>query len=48
MLLAERFFNKLKNYRRVATRYDKLGSSFLAMVKLACTRLRLLHYVPTA
>lgn len=46
--LVERFFNKLKYYRRIATRYDKLGSSFLAMVKLACIRLRLRHYESTA
>ena len=32
--LIERFFNKLKYYRRVATRYDKLGMTFLAMAKL--------------
>ena len=46
--LVERFFNKLTYYRRIATRYDKLGSSFLAMVKLACIRLRLRHYESTA
>lgn len=46
--LVERFFNKLKYYRRIATRYDKLGSSFLAMVKLASIRLRLRHYESTA
>ena len=46
--LVERFFNKLKYYRRIATRYDKLGSSFLAMAKLACIRLRLRHYDSTA
>ena len=46
--LVERFFNKLKYYRRIATRYDKLGSSFLAMVKLASIRLRLRHYQSTA
>lgn len=46
--LIERFFNKLKYYRRIATRYDKLGSTFLAMVKLACIRLRLRHYESTA
>jgi transposase len=46
--LIERFFNKLKYYRRIATRYDKLGASFLAMVKLACIRLRLRHYESTA
>lgn len=37
----ERFFNKLKYFRRIATRYDKLGSTFLAMVKLVAIRLRL-------
>jgi transposase len=37
----ERFFNKLKYFRRIATRYDKLGTTFLAMVKLAAIRLRL-------
>ena len=30
----ERFFNKLKNFRRIATRYDKLHSTFLAAVHL--------------
>ena len=44
----ERFFNKLKYYRRIATRYDKLGSAYLAMVKLASIRLRLRHYESTA
>ena len=29
------FFNKLKVFRRVATRYDKLAVSFLAFVPLA-------------
>lgn len=33
--LIECFFNKLKAFRRVATRYDKLGASFLAFVYLA-------------
>ncbi|MCA3270703.1 MAG: transposase, partial [Roseomonas sp.] len=46
--LIERFFNKLKYYRRIATRYDKLGSTFLAMTKLACIRIRLRHYESTA
>jgi transposase len=31
----ERMFNKLKNWRRVATRYDKTASSFLAFVSIA-------------
>lgn len=46
--LVERFFNKLKCFRRIATRYDKLGSTFLAMAKLACIRLKLRHYESTA
>lgn len=33
---AERLINRLKRLRRVATRYEKLGSVFLAMVHLAC------------
>lgn len=33
--LVEYFFNKLKAFRREATRYDKLASSFLAFVHLA-------------
>lgn len=31
----ERFFNKLKNFRRISTRYDKLVSSFIFFVQLA-------------
>lgn len=31
----ERFFNKLKQFRRVATRYDKLIANFMGFVKLA-------------
>jgi transposase len=33
--LIERFFNKLKHFRAIATRYDKLAKIFLAGVKLA-------------
>jgi transposase len=33
--LIERFFSKLKHFRRVAIRYDKLAADFLAMVQLA-------------
>jgi hypothetical protein len=33
--LIERFFSKLKHFRRVATRYDKLAANFLAMIQLA-------------
>jgi transposase len=37
--LVERFFCKLKQFRRVATRFDKLARNFLAAVLLASTRL---------
>jgi putative transposase len=30
----ERFFNKLKQFRRIATRYDKLRATFFAAVCL--------------
>ena len=33
--LIERFFNKLKQFRAIATRYDKLAKIFLAGVQLA-------------
>ena len=33
--LIERFFNKLKQFRRVATRYDKLLANFMGFVNLA-------------
>ena len=33
--LIERFFNKLKQYRRVATRYEKTTQNYLAMVHFA-------------
>jgi putative transposase len=33
--LIERFFNKLKQFRLVATRYDKLLANFMGFVKLA-------------
>jgi transposase len=46
--LVERFFNKLKHFRRIATRYDKLARNFLAAVALASTRLWIRHYESTA
>ena len=36
--LVERFFNRIKQFRRIATRYDKLAENFLAAVKLAAVR----------
>jgi transposase len=40
----ERFFNKLKHFRAVATRYDKRDDNFLASVKLASLRIWLRAY----
>jgi transposase len=37
--LVERFFNKLKHFRAVATRYDKRDDNYLASVKLASIRI---------
>jgi transposase len=44
----ERFFNKIKQCRRVATRYDKLAANYLAFVQLASIRLwlRANEYAP--
>jgi transposase len=39
--LVERMFNKLKHFRRVATRYDKLATAFLSFVHLAASILLL-------
>ena len=46
--LVERFFSKLKHFRRIATRYDKCAENFLAMVQLASMRLWLRAYESTA
>lgn len=35
----ERFFARLKHYRAIATRYEKHDANFLALVKLAATRI---------
>jgi transposase len=37
--LVERFFNKLKHFRAIDTRYDKRDDNFLASVKLASFRI---------
>lgn len=34
--LVECFFNKLKNFRRIATRYDKLATVYAGFTCLAC------------
>ena len=34
--LVERFFCRLKQFRRIATRYEKLARNFFGMLSLAC------------
>ena len=34
--LVERFFSRLKQFRRIATRYEKLARNFTSMLNLAC------------
>jgi transposase len=41
--LVERCFNKLKNARRVATRYDKTAQSFLGFIDITSIRLWIRH-----
>jgi transposase len=38
----ERFFNRIKQYRGLATRYETTATSYLAMLHLACLRLWLI------
>jgi transposase len=42
--LVERFFNKIKQCRRIATRYDKLAANYLAFIKLAAIGIWLRAY----
>lgn len=37
--LVERFFNRIKQFRGIATRYDKHPENYLAAVKLVAARL---------
>jgi transposase len=46
--LVERFFNKLKQFRHIATRYDKLGATFFAFIQLASIRIFLRSIESTA
>jgi transposase len=46
--LVERFFNKIKQCRRIATRNDKLASNYLAFIKFASIRLWIRPYESTA
>jgi transposase len=45
--IIERFFCRLKQFRRIATRFDKLARNFLAAVLIASTRLWLRAYEST-
>ena len=42
--LIERFFNKLKHFRKVATRCEKTARNYLAAVLIASSRLWMRHY----
>src|SRR5690606_17889441 len=44
----ERMFNKLKQFRRIATRYDKTAVSFLGFLALAAAKLWMPTYVNRA
>lgn len=46
--LVERFFNKLKHFRAVATRYDKRPENYRASVKLASLRIWMRFNEPVA
>jgi transposase len=46
--LVERFFNKLKQLRGIATRYDKNPDNFLAAIKLASARIWIRSYESAA
>ena len=41
----ERCFNKLKNSRRLATRYDKTADSYLGFIHISALRIWVRHFV---
>jgi transposase len=41
----ERMFNRLKQFRRIATRYDKTAASYAAFLKLAAAYIWLTPFV---
>ena len=41
----ERMFNRLKQSRRIATRYDKTALSFLGFLTIAASRIWVMDYV---
>ena len=42
--LVERFFNKLKHFRAIATRFEKHAENYLALVKLAAIKIWMRFY----
>jgi len=42
--LVERFFNKIKHFRKIATRYEKTSRNYLAAILMVCSRLWLRFY----
>ena len=44
----ERFFNKINHFGRIATRYDKLGRTFLAFVHIVSAWVTMRQFVNTA
>jgi hypothetical protein len=50
--IEERMFGRFKDFRRIATRYDRLVANFLAAICLAatvsyCLWVRILHNAPS-
>lgn len=43
----ERCFNRLKNDRRIATRYDKTSASYIGFALIGAIRLWIRHFVNT-
>jgi transposase len=45
--LVERFFNKIKCFRKIATRYDKTARNYLAAIVIASARIWMRFYEST-
>ena len=46
--LVERFFNKLKHFRAIATRFEKQPENYLALIKLAAIKIWIRNYESVA
>ena len=44
----ERMFNRIKQFRRIATRYDKTAASYMGFITLAAAKLWMPTYVNRA